>query len=139
MSKPLLIENVRDIAGLYLSPPEHAVVFCVDENPQIRAFGRTQPPKKTQGAPLLPLGLVKLLEMLDSETSRMLPGFDGQRRAVEFRRFLETLDKQVPRGLDVHIIMDNHGHHCVSHFRTWLAEHSRFYLHLTPTAPSSAW
>ena len=115
---PLLIDKVRDIVGLYLNPPQHAAVFCVDEKPQIQALDRT--------APLLPLrpgqaerrthdykrhGTTSLFAALEVKTGHVLGQIRRRHRAIEFRAFLTALDVQVPADLDVHVIMDNYGTH----------------------------
>ncbi len=140
---PLLIDKVRDIVGLYLNPPQHAAVFCVDEKPQIQALDRT--------APLLPLrpgqaerrthdykrhGTTSLFAALDVRTGQVLGQIRRRHRAVEFRAFLTALDAQVPAGLDVHVIMDNYGTHKTAMIRRWFARHPRFHPHFTPTYAS---
>lgn len=137
---PLLIPKVRDIVGLYINPPEHAVVLGVDEKSQIQALDRT--------APLLPLrpgqverrthdykrhGTTSLFAALDVKTSQVITEFHRRHRSVEFRQFLDTIDAQVPPGLDVHIIMDNYGTHKTPLIRKWFAKRPRFHVHFTPT------
>lgn len=137
---PLLIEKVRDIVGLYMNPPDHAVVLCVDEKSQIQALDRTPP--------LLPMrpgqaerrthdykrhGTTSLFAALDVKTSRVFGQLHRRHRHLEFRRFLEQIDAQVPSPLDVHIILDNYGTPKTPAIRQWLAKHSRFHLHFTPT------
>ena len=109
---PLLVENVRDIVGLYLDPPAHAAVFCVDEKPQIQALDRTQP--------LLPLqpgqmerrhGTTTLFAALNAQTSEVITQFHQRHRSAQFREFLDLIEARVPRRLDVHIIMDNYSPH----------------------------
>ncbi len=122
---PLLVEKVRDIVGLYLHPPEHAAVFCVDEKPQIQALDRTQP--------LLPMqpGQVErrthdymrhrttsLFAALNAKTSEVITQVHRRHRSVQFREFLDLLEARVPRHLDVHIIMDNYGTHKTALIRT---------------------
>ena len=140
---PLLVDTVRDIVGLYLDPPAHVVVFCVDEKLQIQALDRT--------APLLPMqpgqlerrthtdkrhGTVSLLAALDVQTGEVLGHVRRRHRAVEFRTFLDALDAQVPPALDVHIIMDNDGTHTSALIRRWFAKRPRFHAHVTPTYAS---
>lgn len=140
---PQLIAKVRDIVGLYLHPPEHAVVFCVDEKPQIQALDRT--------APLLPLrpgqverrtydyqrhGTTSLFAALNVATGRVLTAMHRRHRALEFRRFLDQIDASVPPTLDVHIIMDNYGTHKTPRIRQWFAKRPRFHVHFTPTYAS---
>src|SRR6266436_284347 len=137
---PLLIEKVRDIAGLYIHPPDHALVLCVDEKSQIQALDRTQP--------LLPLrpgqlergthdykrnGTTSLFAALDLKTSRVIGQLHRRHRSVEFRRFLDTIEAQVPADLDVHLILDNYGTHKTALIRNWLAKRPRFHVHFTPT------
>jgi transposase len=137
---PLLIEKVRDIAGLYINPPEHALVLCVDEKSQIQALDRTQP--------LLPMqpgqlergthdykrhGTTSLFAALDLKTSQVIGQFHQRHRSVEFRRFLDTIEAQVPADLDVHLILDNYGTHKTALIRNWLLKRPRFHVHFTPT------
>ena len=137
---PLLIEKVRDIAGLYINPPDHALVLCVDEKSQIQALDRTQP--------LLPMqpgqlergthdykrhGTTSLFAALDLKTSRVIGQFHRRHRSVEFRQFLDTIEAQVPTDLDVHLILDNYGTHKTALIRKWLLKRPRFHVHFTPT------
>src|ERR1700689_3577498 len=137
---PQLIDKVRDIVGLYMNPPEHALVFCVDEKSQIQALDRTQP--------LLPMqpgqlergthdykrhGTTSLFAALDLKTSRVIGQLHRRHRSQEFRRFLDEIEAQVPSGLDVHLILDNYGTHKTAMIRNWLAKRPRFHLHFTPT------
>ena len=140
---PLLIEKVRDIVGLYMNPPDNAVVFCVDEKAQIQALDRTQP--------LLPMrpgqaerrthdyqrhGTTTLFAALNVQTSTVVTAFHRRHRSVEFRQFLDAVDAAVPRTLDVHLIMDNYGTHKTALIRNWLAKRPRFHVHFTPTSGS---
>ncbi len=140
---PLLIEKVRDIVGLYLHPPAHAAVFCVDEKPQIQALDRTQP--------LLPMqpgqverrshdykrhGTTTLFAALNAKTSDVITQFHQRHRSAQFREFLDLIDAHVPRGLDVHIIMDNYSTHKTPLIRTWFIKRPRFHVHFTPTYSS---
>jgi transposase len=140
---PLFIEKVRDIVGLYLNPPERALVLCVDEKSQIQALDRTQP--------LLPMrpgqierrthdykrhGTTSLFAALDVKTGRVIGQCHRRHRSVEFRKFLDTIDAHVPRDLDVHLILDNYGTHKTALIRTWLAKRPRFHVHFTPTSAS---
>jgi len=137
---PLLVEKVRDIVGLYLDPPAHAAVFCVDEKPQIQALDRTQP--------LLPMqpgqverrthdykrhGTTTLFAALNAETSEVITQFHQRHRSAQFREFLDLIEANVPRRLDVHIIMDNYSTHKTAMIRTWFAKRPRFHVHFTPT------
>jgi len=137
---PLLIEKVRDIVGLYLDPPAHAAVFCVDEKPQIQALDRTQP--------LLPLqpgqierrthdyrrhGTTTLFAALNAKTSEVITQFHQRHRSAQLREFLDLIEAQVPRRLDVHIIMDNYSSHKTALIRNWFVKRPRFHVHYTPT------
>jgi transposase len=141
---PLFIEKVRDIVGLYLSPPERALVLCVDEKSQIQALDRTRP--------LLPLrpgqperrthdyvrhGTTSLFAALDVKTGKIIGECRRRHRAVEFRQFLDTIEASVPSGLEVHLVLDNLSTHKAPTIRRWLAKRPRFHLHFTPT--SSSW
>lgn len=137
---PQLIEKVRDIVGLYMNPPDHAVVFCVDEKSQIQALDRTQP--------LLPLrpgqaerrthdykrhGTTSLFAALELKTSRVIGQLRRRHRSSEFRQFLDRIDAQVPAELEVHLILDNYATHKTAMIRKWFAKRPRFHLHFTPT------
>jgi transposase len=137
---PLLIEKVRDIVGLYMNPPDHALVLCVDEKSQIQALDRTQP--------LLPLqpgqvergthdykrnGTTSLFAALELKTSRVISQFHKRHRSAEFRRFLDVIEANVPADMDVHLILDNYGTHKTALIRRWLAKRPRFHIHFTPT------
>jgi transposase len=137
---PLLIEKVRDIVGLYMNPPDHAMVICVDEKSQIQALDRTQP--------MLPLrpgqverhthdyerhGTTSLFAALELKTSRIIGQLHRRHRSQEFRKFLDTIEANVPAGLDVHMVMDNYGTHKTAIIRNWLAKRPRFHVHFTPT------
>ncbi len=137
---PLLVEKVRDIVGLYVNPPEHAVVLCVDEKSQIQALDRTRP--------LLPLqpgqaerrthdykrhGTTSLFAALDVKAGKVLAETHRRHRSIEFRKFLDQIDTHVPSELDVHIIMDNYGTHKTEIIRRWFAKRPRFHVHFTPT------
>lgn len=140
---PLLIEKVRDIVGLYMNPPDHALVFCVDEKSQIQALDRTQP--------LLPLrpgqlerrthdykrhGTTSLFAALELKTSRVIGQLHRRHRSQEFRRFLDTIEANVPTELQVHIVLDNYGTHKTAIIRKWFAKRPRFHIHFTPTYAS---
>ena len=137
---PLLIEKVRDLVGLYMNPPDHALVLCVDEKTQIQALDRTQP--------LLPLrpgqverrthdykrhGTTSLFAALELKTNKVIAQLRHQHRSVEFRQFLDVIEAQVPAELDVHIIVDNYGTHKTALIRKWFAKRQRFHVHFTPT------
>ena len=140
---PLFIEKVRDIVGLYLAPPDKALVLCVDEKSQIQALDRTQP--------LLPMdigqperrthdyvrhGTTSLFAALDVASGEVLGQCHQRHRAREFRLFLEAIEAHVPPELDVHLILDNYGTHKTAAIRRWLLRHPRFHLHFTPTGTS---
>lgn len=140
---PLFIEKVRDIVGLYLNPPERALVFCVDEKSQIQALDRTQP--------LLPMrpgmperrthdyvryGTTSLFAALDVKTGSVIGECHPRHRAVEFRKFLDSIDASVPSDLDVHLVLDNLSTHKAPTVRHWLAKRPRYHLHFTPTSAS---
>ncbi|MBZ5580250.1 MAG: IS630 family transposase [Acidobacteriia bacterium] len=137
---PQLIEKVRDIVGLYMNPPDHAVVFCVDEKSQIQALDRTQPL-----LPLRPgqlergthdykrLGTTSLFAALELKTSHVIGQLHRRHRSREFRQFLDVIEGQVPAELEVHIIMDNYGTHKTAVIRKWLVKRPRFHVHFTPT------
>lgn len=143
-SDPLFIEKVRDIVGLYMNPPEKALVLCVDEKSQIQALNRTQP--------LLPMrpgqierrthdyvrhGTTSLFAALDVKTGEVIGKCHQRHRAIEFRKFLDQIDAAVPPDLDVHMILDNYGTHKTALIQRWMAKRPRFYMHFTPT--SSSW
>jgi len=125
---PLFIEKVRDIVGLYLDPPDRALVLCVDEKSQIQALDRT--------APLLPNGTTTLFAALDTKTGELIGQTQSRHRTIEFRKFLDTIEQNVPQQLDVHLILDNYGTHKTQLIRDWLAKRPRFHLHFTPTSAS---
>src|SRR3954451_24280895 len=141
---PQFIDKVRDVVALYLNPPERAVVLCVDEKSQIQALDRT--------APILPMlpgtperathddkraGTSSLYAALNLTTGTVIGSLHRRHRAVEFLKFLKTIDQQVPAHLDVHLVLDNSSTHKTPKIQRWLAAHPRFHLHFTPT--SSSW
>jgi len=140
---PLFIEKVRDIVGLYMNPPERALVLCVDEKSQIQALDRTQP--------LLPMrpgqaerrshdykrhGTTSLFAALNVKTGTVIGSCHQRHRSVEFRKFLDKIEDSVPSSLDVHLILDNYGTHKTASIRAWLAKRPRFHVHFTPTSAS---
>ena len=140
---PLFIEKVRDIVGLYLNPPEAAVVLCVDEKSQIQALDRS--------APVLPLmpgvperathdyvrnGTTNLYAALDVASGQVISEMTARHRAEEFRRFLNTIEKAVPEHLDIHVVLDNSSTHKTPQVQRWLLRHPRFHVHFTPTYSS---
>jgi transposase len=141
---PQFVAKVRDVVGLYLNPPERAVVLCVDEKSQIQALDRTQPILPLQ--PGLPErsthdykrhGTSSLYAALDVGSGQVIGSLHSRHRAIEFKRFLRRLDREVPPELDVHVILDNSSTHKTPAIHTWLTAHPRFVLHFTPT--SSSW
>src|SRR5438552_10674488 len=140
---PLFIEKVRDIVGLYLHPPDKALVLCVDEKTQIQALDRSQP--------LLPMrpgqaerrthdyvrhGTTSLFAALAVKTGHVVGQCHRRHRAAEFRKFLDTIDANVPADLEVHLIADNYRTHKTTSTRSWLAKRPRFHVHFTPTSAS---
>jgi len=140
---PLFIEKVRDIVGLYLHPPDKALVLCVDEKSQIQALDRTQP--------LLPMrpgqverrthdyvrhGTTSLFAALNVKSGMVIGQCHRRHRALEFRKFLRRIDDAAPAALDLHLILDNYGTHKTPLIRRWLVRHPRFHLHFTPTSAS---
>jgi transposase len=141
---PDFVAKVRDVVGLYLSPPQHAVVLCVDEKSQIQALDRSQP--------MLPMrpgqparrshdytrhGTTSLFAALDIATGHVIGKCFPRHRAAEFRKFLDEIEANVPLNLDVHLVMDNYATHKTPLIRRWLARRPRWHVHLTPT--SSSW
>ena len=140
---PFFVEKVRDIVGLYLAPPDRALVLCVDEKSQIQALDRTQP--------LLPLrpgqaerrshdyqrhGTLSLFAALDVATGKVIGRCYQRHRAREFLQFLRAVDAEVPRDLDVHLVMDNYATHKTPAIRAWLARRPHWHVHFTPTSAS---
>ena len=140
---PLFVDKVRDIVGLYLNPPDKALVLCVDEKAQIQALDRTQPllPMRP-GQPELRThdykrhGTTSLFAALDAASGRVIGECHRRHRSVEFRKFLDTIEEAVPRNLDVHLIMDNYGTHKTALIRRWLMKRPRFQIHFTPKSAS---
>jgi transposase len=140
---PLFIEKVRDIVGLYMNPPDRALVLCVDEKSQIQALDRTQPLLPMQlGVPerrthdYVRHGTTSLFAALDAKTGKVIGECRARHRAVEFRTFLDTVDAAIPPDLDVHLVLDNLSTHKAPTVRRWLAHHPRYHLHFTPTSAS---
>ena len=140
---PDFVDKVEDVVGLYLNPPDKALVLCVDEKSQIQALDRTQPglPMKKGRAGTMThddkrhgtTTLFAALNMLDGTViGQCMP----RHRHQEFRRFLKRIDKQTPAGLDLHLILDNYATHKTAAVRRWLENHPRFHLHFTPTSAS---
>jgi len=140
---PQLVEKVRDIVGLYHNPPDRAIVLCVDEKSQIQALDRTQPILPMR--PGLPEtrthdynrhGTTTLFASLDVATGAVTGEVHRRHRSSEFKAFLDTIDKNVPSGLDVHVILDNYGTHKSALIKNWELRHPRFHFHFTPTYSS---
>jgi transposase len=141
---PNFVAKVRDVVGLYVAPPQRAIVLCVDEKSQIQALDRSQP--------MLPMrpgqaarrshdykrhGVTSLFAALDIATGRVIGKCFPRHRAAEFRKFLDEIEANVPGGLDIHLVMDNYATHKTQLIRDWLAKRPRWHVHLTPT--SSSW
>jgi len=140
---PQFIDKVRDIVGLYLDPPEAALVLCVDEKSQIQALDRTQPGlplKKGRAATMTHdykrNGTTTLFAALDVKSGIVIGECHPRHRAKEFVRFLKRIDRCVQRHLDIHLVLDNYGTHKAPAVKAWLAKHARFHLHFTPTSAS---
>jgi putative transposase len=140
---PYFVEKVRDIVGLYLNPPDKAMVLCVDEKSQIQALDRTQP--------VLPMGLgylegithqyvrhgtTTLFAALDLATGKVIAQCKKRHRHQEFLQFLKHIDAQVPKTLDIHLVVDNYATHKHTKIRNWLAARPRYHIHYTPTYSS---
>lgn len=140
---PFFIEKVRDIVGLYLNPPDHAMVLCVDEKSQIQALDRTQP--------MLPMGLgyvegvthdyvrhgtTTLFAALDIANGEVIAQCKARHRHQEFLAFLRHIDASVPKDLDVHLVIDNYATHKHAKVKAWLARRPRYHVHFTPTYAS---
>ncbi|GFZ63161.1 IS630 family transposase [Pseudomonas amygdali pv. eriobotryae] len=140
---PLFVDKVQDIVGLYLNPPERALVLCVDEKSQIQALNRTQP-----GLPLAPgnpatrthdykrHGTTSLFAALDVATGEVIGRLKRQHRSVEFLSFLKEVDASVPSDVPIHLIMDNYATHKTDKVKAWLAARPRYSIHFTPTSAS---
>src|ERR1700674_682111 len=141
---PDFVAKVRDVVGLYVSPPAHAIVLCVDEKSQIQALDRSQP--------MLPMrpgqparrshdykrhGTTSLFAALDIATGRVIGKCYSRHRAIEFRKFLDEIETAVPADLDVHLVIDNYATHKAPLIRNWFNRRPRWHMHLTPT--SSSW
>lgn len=142
-SDPFLVAKVRDIVGLYMNPPDHALVLCVDEKSQIQALNRTQP--------ILPMqpgqaerrshdyqrhGTTSLFAALDIATGSVVGKCFARHRAREFKKFLDHMDARLPAAAEVHIVLDNYATHKTPAIRRWFARRPRYHLHFTPTHAS---
>jgi transposase len=137
------VEKVRDVVGLYLNPPDKALVLCVDEKSQIQALDRTQPSlPMTYGLPeththdYRRYGTTTLFAALDVATGQVIGKLKRRHRSAEFISFLRHIDSVVPEDLDIHLILDNYGTHKTAKVQHWLARHPRFHCHFTPTYSS---
>lgn len=140
---PLFVEKVYDVVGLYLNPPEAAVVLCVDEKSQVQALARSQP-----AFPMMPgmpekrthdyvrHGTTSLFAAFNTADGTVISSLHRRHRAVEFKKFLAKIDTQVPGELAVHLVCDNYGTHKHPSIKKWLAAHPRFHMHFTPTYSS---
>ena len=140
---PQFVEKVREVVGLYLHPPERAVVLSVDEKSQIQALNRTQPILPL--APGVPArhshdyerhGVTSLFAALNVKTGETITACHRRHRHQEFLKFLDQIERMVPAGLDIHIILDNYGTHKEAKVRRWFARHPRYHIHFTPTSAS---
>lgn len=141
---PQFIEKVRDVVGLYMSPPDNAIVLCVDEKSQMQALDRSQPllpMMATQPERRTPTyvrhGTTSLFAALDVATGNVIGKTYRRHRAAEFVRFLDEIESRVPLEVDVHLVMDNYATHKTDSVKRWLLRHPRYKLHFTPT--SSSW
>ena len=140
---PQFEEKVTDVVGLYMNPPDRALVLCVDEKSQIQALDRTQPGlplKKGRAATMTHdykrHGTTTLFAALDVKSGLVIGECQPRHRAKEFIRFLRRIDRCVQKHLDVHLVLDNYGTHKTPEVKAWLAKHPRFKLHFTPTSAS---
>lgn len=140
---PQFVDKIVDVVGLYHHPPEKAVVLCVDEKSQVQALDRSQPV-----LPILPgtparmthdyirNGVTSLFAAFNVATGEVIADLHRRHRAIEFKKFLTTIDKNVPDDLDVHLVCDNYATHKTDDINAWLARHPRFHIHFTPTGSS---
>ena len=142
---PFFVEKVRDVVGLYLAPPERAIVLCVDEKPQVQALERTQPvlplaPGRTERGThdYVRHGTTSLFAALDVATGRVIGRCHRRHRHQEFLKFLDHVDAALPRGpgAAVHVVLDNYGTHKTPAVKRWFLRHPEYHLHFTPTSAS---
>ncbi len=140
---PQFVEKVRDIVGLYLNPPDRAVVLCVDEKSQIQALDRSQPvlpmrpgQAERRSHDYLRHGTTSLFAALDAKTGKVLGALHRRHRSAEFRKFLDRIEAAAPAGLDVHLVLDNYSTHKTALIRRWLAKRPHYHVHFTPTGSS---
>lgn len=142
-SDPHFVAKVRDIVGLYLAPPDRALVLCVDEKSQIQALNRTQPglplnfgKAATRTHDYKRHGTTSLFAALDVATGKVIGKLQRRHRSAEFITFLNTIDSAIPADTDIHLIMDNYGTHKTEKVRAWFAQRPRYHVHFTPTSAS---
>jgi transposase len=140
---PQLVQKVRDIVGLYLSPPVNALVLCVDEKSQIQALSRSQPILPLQPAQLerrtpdyFRHGTTNLFAALDIATGKVIGQCFDKHRSQEFRKFLDLIERSVPTDSEVHLVLDNYATHKTALIKGWLLKRPRYHLHFTPTHAS---
>jgi transposase len=140
---PAFVDKLYDIVGLYMAPPERAVVLCVDEKSQIQALDRTQPglpmtfgKAATKTHDYKRHGTTSLFAALDIATGKVIGRLKRRHRSAEFIEFLNAIDREVPKHLDVHLVLDNYGTHKTEAVRAWFAQRPRYQLHYTPTSAS---
>src|SRR5207247_6492793 len=140
---PQFVEKVRDIVGLYLNPPEHALVLCLDEKSQVHALDRTRPMLPMRpGIPAqqthdyIRHGTTSLFAALDVATGKVIGQCHRRHRHQEFLKFLERVDAQLPPNRHVPVILDNYGTHKAPKVIRWFVRHPRYHLHFTPTSAS---
>jgi transposase len=142
-SDPAFVEKVRDVVGLYLAPPDRALVLCVDEKPQIQAVQGTAPAFPLQPGQAERIthdyrrhGTLDLFAALDVKAGTVIGCCEPRHRSVEFRKFLEQVERRVAPDLEVHLVLDNLKTHKTQLIHDWLVQHPRFHLHFTPTSAS---
>lgn len=140
---PLFVDKVFDVVGLYLNPPEGAVVYCVDEKSQVQALARSQP-----AFPMMPYmperrthdyirhGTTSLFAAFNTADGTVISALHRRHRSIEFKKFLAKIDETVPAGMEIHLVCDNYGTHKSPAVKAWLARHPRFHVHYTPTYSS---
>lgn len=140
---PYFVDKVRDVVGLYLNPPDRALVLCVDEKSQIQALNRTQPglpltfgKPETRTHDYKRHGTTSLFAALDVATGKVIGQLKRRHRSAEFLQFLKAIDASVPADLAIHLIMDNYGTHKTEKVRAWFAARPRYHVHFTPTSAS---
>jgi transposase len=140
---PLFVEKVYDVVGLYLNPPEGAVVYCVDEKSQVQALARSQPAfpmmpgmpeKRTHD--YLRHGTTSLFAAFNTVDGSVISSLHRRHRSTEFKKFLGKIDAEVPADLDIHLVCDNYGTHKSPMVKAWVDKHPRFHVHYTPTYSS---